>query len=94
MRNKASFLLLAVFGIFLGIAIFHPFSHEADHHTDDGHDCPICMWLYYAAAISLFIVIFSVILQAISCVIFFSIPQVIKLLIPANISRAPPVFHY
>ncbi|MBN2452958.1 MAG: hypothetical protein JXB40_01680 [Candidatus Omnitrophica bacterium] len=94
-RKGASFLLLAVFIIFLGIAIFHPFSHETIHHEDGGgHECPICLWLFYAAAISLFIVAFFVILQVINYIIFFQAPQVIKLSIPANISRAPPSLHY
>jgi hypothetical protein len=90
MRNKASFLLLVVFGIFLGMAIFHPFSHGVGHHDHDGHECPICMWLYYAAAISLFIIVFSVILQATRHIIYFPVLQVIRPLVPANISRAPP----
>jgi len=46
MRKKASILSLVVFTIFLGIVIFHPLSHGLHHDGDDGHDCPICLWVH------------------------------------------------
>jgi len=46
MRKKASILLLAVFAVFLGIAIFHPLTHGSHHDGDDGHNCPICLWVH------------------------------------------------
>jgi hypothetical protein len=46
MRKKASLLSLVVFAVFLGIVIFHPFSHGLHHDGDDGHDCPICLWVH------------------------------------------------
>jgi len=38
--------LLAVFAVFLGIAIFHPLTHGSHHDGDDGHNCPICLWVH------------------------------------------------
>ena len=46
MRKKLSILLLVVFAVFLGIAIFHPLTHGLHHDGDDGHDCPICLWVH------------------------------------------------
>ena len=51
MRKKASILSLVVFTIFLGIVIFHPLSHGLHHGGDDGHDCPICLWMHNNTAI-------------------------------------------
>jgi hypothetical protein len=45
-RRNHAFLLLVVFAIFLGIAIFHPLSHGSHYDGDDGHDCPICLWVH------------------------------------------------
>jgi len=90
MRNKASFLLLAVFLIFLGIAIFHPFSHDLHQHEDAEHECPICLWLYYAAVSFFIIAVFYVIFRVISFVA--TSPRILpcRVLIPAYVSRAPP----
>jgi hypothetical protein len=91
MRKRVPFLLLVVFTVFLGIVIFHPLSHGLHHGGDDGHDCPICLWLHYAAEVSFFAVVFCVVF----CVISFipALPRIplVKILLSANISRAPPL---
>ncbi len=90
MKKRISFLLLIVFAIFLGIVIFHPFSHGLYDHEKDGHECPICLWLYYASAIVFFVAMFYIIFHVISFInILVGIPLV-KILLSANISRAPP----
>ena len=93
-RNIAPFLLLAVFIIFFGIALLHPFSHEIGHHEGDGHECPICLWLYYAAAIVLFIFVFYSVLRFIGSIdILPAILSAISSII-TYISRAPPSRDY
>ena len=84
-------MLLAVFAIFLGIAIFHPLSHGLHHGGDDGHDCPICLWLHFAAEVSFFEVIFCVISSVISFILVLPRVPSIKISLSANISRAPPL---
>ncbi len=89
-RNHA-FLLLAVFAIFLGIVISHPLSHGLHHDGDDGHDCPICLWLHFAAEASFSAVLFCVIFSVVSFI--SALPRIpsVKILPSVNISRAPPL---
>jgi hypothetical protein len=89
-KNRA-FLLLAVFAVFLGIVIFHPLSHSLHHDGDDGHDCPICLWLHYAAEGSFFAVVFYAIFSVISFIPALPRIPLVKILFSANISRAPPL---
>ncbi len=84
-------MLLAVFVVFLGIAVFHPLSHSLQHDGDDGHDCPICLWLHYVAEGSFFAVVFYAIFSAISFIPALSRIPSVKTLPSANISRAPPL---
>lgn len=89
-RKKAPVLLLVVFAIFLGIAIFHPLSHGLHHDGDDGHDCPICLWLHYAAVLFFFVVVFCVMFRVVSFIPALPSTPLIKILLSVNISRAPP----
>lgn len=93
-RKKASVLLLVVFAVFLGIAISHPLSHGLHHDGDDGHDCPICLWLHNAVVVFFFAVVFCVIFQVVSFIAALPIIPLIKVLFSANISRAPPKLHF
>ncbi len=93
MRKKASLLLLVVFAVFLGIAIFHPLSHGLHHDGDDGHGCPICLWLHYAAVMFFLVVVFCVIFRIVSFIAVLPRTLLIKLSLSANISRAPPQFY-
>jgi len=94
MRKKASVLLLFVFAIFLGIVILHPLSHSLHHDDDDGHDCPICLWLHYAAVMFFLAVMFRVIFRVINFIAALPSIPLIKILLPANISRAPPELRF
>ena len=94
MRRKISFLLLAVLAIFLGIVIFHPFSHGLHHDEDKGHECPVCLWLHYAAVIFIFAVVFYFIFQVISFVIVLPARPEYTALFSANVSRAPPKYSF
>ncbi len=89
MSKKASLLLLFVFAVFLGIAIFHPLSHGLHHH-DDGHECPICLWLHYVAVMYFPAVVFCVIFRIVNLIVALPRIPLIKFLLFANISRAPP----
>jgi hypothetical protein len=61
------------------------------HDGDDGHDCPICLWLHYAAAVVLFAAaVFRVIFRIVNLIVALPRNPLIKLSLPANISRAPP----
>ncbi len=91
MKKKTSLLLLAVFAIFLGIVILHPLSHSLHHH-DDGHECPICFWLHYVAVIFSLAVVFYVIFRVISFIAALPGISLIRILLSANISLAPPEF--
>jgi hypothetical protein len=90
MRKKASVLLLFVFAIFLGIAILHPLSHSLHHDDDDGHDCPICLWLHYVAVMYFPAVVFCVIFRIVNLIVALPRIPLVKLLLSVNISRAPP----
>jgi hypothetical protein len=90
MRKKASVLLLFVFAIFLGIVILHPLSHSLHHDDDDGHDCPICLWLHYVAVMYFLAVVFRVIFLIVSFITAFPCIPLTKLSFSSNISRAPP----
>jgi len=94
MRNKVSVLLLVVFAIFLGIVIFHPLTHGLHHDGDDGHDCPICLWLHYAAVLFFFAVIFCIMFRVVSFIPALPSIPLVKILLSTNISRAPPKFHF
>ncbi|MCK9614672.1 MAG: hypothetical protein M0R48_04105 [Candidatus Omnitrophica bacterium] len=94
MRKKISFLLLVVFAVFLGIVIFHPFVHSLHHDRNDAHECPICIWLYYAAFIFFFAAIFYVIFHVVSFIDILATIPLVKILLSANISRAPPYALY
>jgi len=91
MRKKSSVLLLIVFAIFLGIAIFHPLSHGLRH--DDGHECHICLWLNHVVIALFFSPVLSVLFRVI--LRLFALPRIplFKDILFVSISRAPPRFH-
>jgi hypothetical protein len=91
MRNRISLFLLAAFFIFLGIAALHPFSHDLHHREDGGHECPICLWIYFAALASLSIVVLLIIAFLATGLIFIT-PGAMpgSVFVPTNIPRAPP----
>lgn len=89
MRKKPSLLLLFVFAVFLGIAIFHPLSHGLHHDEDDGHECPICLWLHHAV-ILFSAVVFCIFLRLVSHIFILPRTPVVKTLMSVGISRAPP----
>jgi len=93
MRKKSSILLLVVFAIFLGIAIFHPLSHGLHHDSDDGHECPICLWLNHAVIALFFLIIFSVLFHVILRLFMLLCVPLFKDAIFASIARAPPQFY-
>lgn len=90
MRKKAPVLLLVVFAVFLGIAVFHPLSHGLDHEGDDGHDCPVCLWLGYVVIALFFSTIFSVLFRVILRFSPLLQASLFKAIISSGISRAPP----
>lgn len=93
MRKKASVLLLVVFAIFLGIAIFHPLSHGLHHDNDDGHECPICLWLNHVVIALFFSVIGSVLFRVILRLFVLPHTLLFKEIISVSIPRAPPQFY-
>ncbi|MDD5553895.1 MAG: hypothetical protein PHE18_08525 [Candidatus Omnitrophica bacterium] len=94
MRKKAPVLLLVIFALFLGIAIFHPFSHGLHHEHDDGHDCPVCLWLHYAAVIFFFAVDFYVIFRVISYILVLPGISPASVSFSSDIPRAPPKHYF
>jgi hypothetical protein len=90
MRNKASFLLLVVFAVFLGIVILHPLSHGLHHDGDDGHECPICLWLHnntvFVSSVMSLLIFFAFFYFC--CLPFFTLPAVPRF--ATQFSRAPP----
>jgi hypothetical protein len=93
-KNKASFLLLLVFAVFLGIVIFHPLSHGMHHDEKDGHECTVCLWLNYVVIVVFFAISLSIFLRLISR--FFAPLQILyaETSCSASISRAPPLFYF
>jgi len=94
MRKKAPVLLLAVFAIFLGIAIFHPLSHSLHHDNDDGHECPICFWLNHVVITLFFSIISSILFRVILRLFMLPHTPLFEKIISASISRAPPQFYH
>ena len=89
-KNKAFFLLLVVFSIFIGIVILHPFSHGLHHGGDDEHECPICLWLHsntFFVSLIISLLIFFAFLCF--CRLHLFIPSVCSSSITQS-SRAPP----
>jgi hypothetical protein len=90
MRKTASFVLLFVFAVFLGIALFHPFSHGSLCESDSTHECAVCLWLLYAVIDVFFAISLSFFLLLVTR--FTALVKVIfiKASYPVCISRAPP----
>jgi hypothetical protein len=88
-RKRTAFLMLLVYAVFLGIAVFHPISHSS-HHYDDGQECPICRWLHCAAFVAFFEDIFCAAFYVVSFIVVFPGVHPIAAPLLADISRAPP----
>ena len=90
MRKRISFLLLIVLAVFLGIVIFHPLSHGLHHDVDDGHDCPICLWVHnntvFVSPIISLLIFFTFL--CFCRLLFFTFPACSHF--ATQFSRAPP----